>query len=103
MRRLYHAAFGNGYVTRQLELRQGECQRCGACCKLLFRCPFLNDTVSPPTCRIYGRTSPTCRLFPLDRRDLADRDLVMPHRPCGFHFGNGDSGTSGSNGHDRPE
>ena len=27
-----------------------------------------------------------CRLFPIDERDLRDRDLVAPGAPCGFHF-----------------
>jgi hypothetical protein len=27
-----------------------------------------------------------CRVFPIDERDLADRDLVLPDRECGFSF-----------------
>jgi hypothetical protein len=27
-----------------------------------------------------------CRVFPLDERDLAERDMIMPGQPCGFYF-----------------
>lgn len=33
--------------------------------------------------------SRNCRTFPIDERDLADRDLVAPDTPCGFYFENG--------------
>ena len=97
-RRFFYSAFGNGYVTRQLDKRQGECHRCGACCKLLFNCPFLDESETPCRCRIYGHASRNCRIFPLDERDLADRDVVMPNIPCGYHFEASDNGKSGGNG-----
>ena len=108
-RRFLYSIFGNGYVARQLERRQGECKRCGACCKLLLDCPFLDDSTSPCQCRIYDHTSPNCTIFPLDERDLVDRDRILPHMPCGYYFehsgnGNGrlhrvgDNGRAGNNG-----
>ena len=27
-----------------------------------------------------------CRLFPIDERDLRDRDIIAPDTPCGFSF-----------------
>lgn len=96
VRRLYYSAFGNGYVTNQLERRQGECTRCGTCCKLLYNCPFLDESGDATRCRIYGMPIPNCKIFPLDERDLADRDLVMPHVRCGYRFG--PSGNGGGNG-----
>ncbi len=86
VRRFYLGAFGNGYVARQIQARQGECKRCGACCKLLYRCPFLDESGDIARCRIYGLPIPNCRMFPIDERDIADRDLVMPHVKCGFYF-----------------
>lgn len=66
----------------QLSKRQGECNRCGACCKILFRCPFLGtDQNGQYTCRIYGMRSAQCRLFPLHARDL--RELT---EPCSYTF-----------------
>ena len=56
-----------------LARRHGECNRCGACCKILFRCPFLGtDAEGQYTCRIYSMRFAQCRLFPLRAQDLAD-------------------------------
>jgi hypothetical protein len=53
--------------------REGECNRCGACCKILFRCPFLDtDADGQYTCRIYERRFAQCRLFPLHAADLLE-------------------------------
>jgi uncharacterized cysteine cluster protein YcgN (CxxCxxCC family) len=53
--------------------RQGECNRCGACCKILFRCPFLGtDTDGQYTCKIYEKRFEQCRLFPLHPADLRE-------------------------------
>ncbi|MBM3335732.1 hypothetical protein FJY63_13825 [Candidatus Sumerlaeota bacterium] len=38
------------------------------------------------TCTVHKFRPPNCRVFPIDPRDLADRDLVAPDRPCGFSF-----------------
>jgi Fe-S-cluster containining protein len=56
-----------------LAKRRGECNRCGACCKILFRCPFLGtDSEGQYTCRIYDKRFAQCRLFPLHARDLLE-------------------------------
>jgi Fe-S-cluster containining protein len=56
-----------------LAKRHGECNRCGACCKILFRCPFLGtDADGQYTCRIYERRFAQCRLYPLHARDLLE-------------------------------
>ena len=56
-----------------LSRRQGDCNRCGACCKILFRCPFLGtDAAGQYTCRIYEQRFAQCRLFPLRSRDLLE-------------------------------
>jgi len=53
--------------------RQGECNRCGACCKILFRCPFLGtDAEGQYTCRIYDQRFAQCQLFPLRPADLRE-------------------------------
>ena len=65
-----------------LAKRRGDCNRCGACCKILFQCPFLRtDADGQYTCRIYGIRSAQCRLFPLHARDL--RELT---EPCSYTF-----------------
>jgi Fe-S-cluster containining protein len=56
-----------------LAKRDGECNRCGACCKILFRCPFLGtDAEGQYTCRIYEQRFAQCRLFPLHAADLRE-------------------------------
>jgi hypothetical protein len=65
-----------------LAQRQGECNRCGACCKILFRCPFLGtDADGQYTCRIYEKRFEQCRLYPLQARDLLELD-----GECSFTF-----------------
>ncbi len=36
--------------------------------------------------RYARRLSPNCRNFPMDERDIAERDLVAPDTPCGYRF-----------------
>jgi Fe-S-cluster containining protein len=56
-----------------LDKRQGECNRCGACCKILVRCPFLGtDADGQYTCRVYAMRFSQCRLFPLRSADLRE-------------------------------
>lgn len=56
-----------------LATRSGECNRCGACCKILFRCPFLGtDAEGQYVCRIYEKRFEQCRLFPLHPQDLRE-------------------------------
>jgi hypothetical protein len=56
-----------------LARREGECNRCGACCKILFRCPFLKeDAAGQFECRIYDKRFAQCRLFPLHPADLRE-------------------------------
>jgi len=87
-RRLFLNVFRPGYVRRQLARRRGQCHRCGTCCNLGLRCPSLEfDGDGQAGCAIYDRRrSPNCRTFPIDERDLADRDVLSPHKPCGFWF-----------------
>ena len=66
---------------------QGECTRCGACCKILFKCPFLiEDTSKEPgqvqySCSIYGKYPNQCQLYPLVPKDLEEIE-----EPCGYTF-----------------
>lgn len=71
---------------RTLELvaasRRGQCTRCGACCMILLRCPFLERTRDHQyRCKIYGRHFAQCKLFPMEPRDLAEIDAE-----CGYFF-----------------
>src|SRR5262249_6557087 len=53
--------------------KRGECNRCGLCCKIVYRCPFFHEHEHATACMIY--TSPrhfpsACVVFPIDPIDL---------------------------------
>lgn len=81
-RRFYLGTFKPEYIEASIKAnREGECHRCGACCELIYRCPFLGrDAQSLPYCRVYGDLRPAnCRNYPFDAIDSeVDR--------CGFKF-----------------
>src|SRR5215212_10906302 len=82
LRRFVSANFRKQEVIDSLSLRRGECNRCGACCEILFKCPFLKkheDGTS--TCGIYEDRPNQCRLFPLERRDLEE-----VRGTCSYYF-----------------
>jgi hypothetical protein len=82
LRRFVNVNFRKNEVIEKLALRQGECNRCGACCEILFKCPFLKkhgDGTS--SCGIYEDRPNQCRLFPIDQRDLREVKGT-----CSFYF-----------------
>ncbi len=82
VRRFVSANFRREEVVAALTLRRGECNRCGACCEILFKCPFLkkHDDDST-TCGIYEDRPNQCRLFPIEKRDLEE-----VRGTCSFYF-----------------
>ncbi|HEV2861780.1 MAG TPA: hypothetical protein VGX48_12290 [Pyrinomonadaceae bacterium] len=82
LRRFVQIRFRRDEVEDALELRRGDCNRCGDCCEILFKCPFLKKHGDGTTsCGIYEDRPRQCRLFPIDRRDLAE-----VRGNCGFYF-----------------
>lgn len=86
IRRSFLVTFRRGRVIEKLDRRRGACTRCGACCKIMFQCPAYDDADGNPKCLIYNDRPGVCSLFPLDEKDLRDRDIVMSGRKCGFYF-----------------
>jgi len=90
LRRFFLCIFNRGYVKRSTATRKGACRRCGICCHLVAnKCGWLKlhpDATS--SCGVYGfRCTPNCGAFPIDARDIADRNLVAPTDvPCGYSF-----------------
>lgn len=73
LRRFMSANFRKQEVRESLSLRRGDCNRCGACCEILFKCPFLRKhTDGTTTCGIYEDRPNQCRLFPIEKRDLEE-------------------------------
>ena len=82
LRRFMSANFRKQEVRESLSLRRGECNRCGACCEILFKCPFLKKhTGGTTTCGIYEDRPNQCRLFPIEKRDLEE-----VRGTCSFYF-----------------
>ena len=93
IRRWYLSVFRKRYVREQLNRRRGSCRQCGACCRLAYRCVFLDGH---NRCKIYDRARhPNCVTFPIDRRDLEDVNGV-----CGFHFDDGEPVSAARQGED---
>lgn len=86
LRRAFLVSFRKKRVEEKLDRRRGACSRCGACCKIMFKCPAYDDSDGSPKCLIYNDRPGVCSLFPLDEKDLRDRDVVMPGTKCGFYF-----------------
>src|SRR2546423_10109341 len=82
LRRFMSANFRKQEVRESLSLRRGECNRCGACCEILFKCPFLKKHIDgTTTCGIYEDRPNQCRLFPIEKRDLEE-----VRGTCSFYF-----------------
>lgn len=82
LRRFVSANFRKQEVIASLSLRRGECNRCGACCEILFKCPFLKKHGDgTTTCGIYEDRPNQCRLFPIEQRDLEE-----VRGTCSFYF-----------------
>ncbi len=82
LRRFVSINFRKQDVIASLALRRGDCNRCGACCELLFKCPFLKKQDDGTSlCGIYEDRPNQCRLFPITRRDIEE-----VRGTCSFYF-----------------
>lgn len=89
LRRFFLNLFFRRYVRESLARRAGECKRCGVCCHLVAnKCGALRlYKTGQSVCRLYHiYRLPNCITFPIDPRDLADRDLISPDSPCGYFW-----------------
>jgi len=76
IRRFLLLRFKKDYVDTQLEQRQGECNQCGKCCEILFRCPFLVKVEDGSSlCSIYDNRPKQCAAFPIDQKCLSEVDF----------------------------
>jgi hypothetical protein len=89
LRRFFLNLFRPAYVRDSLARRQGACNRCGACCHLVAnRCARLRvySDGHSECWRYEGFRMPNCKTFPIDARDLAERDWIAPDTPCGYSW-----------------
>ncbi|MFC2149382.1 hypothetical protein ACFLQ8_01650 [Candidatus Auribacterota bacterium] len=76
----------NRTITSMLPIcedREGDCHRCGACCALPNKCPFLKfedeQNQKNSVCTVYHIRPLNCRKYPRVKRDLITD-------PCGYNF-----------------
>ena len=82
LRRFVITNFRKGETVAALALRRGECNRCGACCELVFKCPFLRQNAGGASlCGIYENRPNSCRLFPIEPRDIEE-----VRGTCSYYF-----------------
>jgi hypothetical protein len=82
LRRFVRANFKKQEIVASLALRRGECNRCGACCELVFKCPFLKrQSEGTSLCGIYENRPNQCRLFPTEQRDIQE-----VRGTCSYYF-----------------
>jgi len=78
------AAKGIRFFTSFLPIlpgRVGSCKRCGACCQLPKKCPFLAyDENGLAICKVYPLRSLSCRKYPRSSEEHLTTDC------CGFTF-----------------
>jgi hypothetical protein len=77
------------YRMRNKERLQGECNRCGHCCRILFDCPFLyQEPGGPAHCTIYmtKHAPKVCVIFPLDPADLTEIKRAIAPNECSFSY-----------------
>lgn len=88
LRRQFLIIFRPRYVGAMRLRRIGACRNCGICCQLGWGCWFHRglEMETEGGCSRYEMRPSTCRLFPIDQRDLRDRNLLLPHTPCGYSF-----------------
>jgi hypothetical protein len=68
--------------------QRGGCNRCGLCCKLVFRCPFFVENEQTTACMIYStkHAMPPCVTFPIDPIDLREVQREVAPAPCPFYY-----------------
>ena len=82
LRRFVKTNFKKEEIIAGLALRRGECNRCGACCEMVFKCPFLKKQTDGSTiCGIYENRPNSCRLFPTEQRDIQE-----VRGSCSYYF-----------------
>lgn len=86
---LYTVILPDTVIDRWKPYLKGECNRCGACCKIDFTCSFFVESSNSSTCSIYTnpKHAPSiCVKFPFDPKDLDDIKYHIAPAECTFYF-----------------
>ncbi len=83
IRRFVNTNFRKQETIASLALRRGECNRCGACCELVFKCPFLKKNARwHVRCAASTRTARIHVAFFQSRQ----RDIQEVRGTCSYYF-----------------
>ena len=80
VRRWVKSNFMSGKTKETIAARIGECKRCGACCKIVFKCPFYKEKEGRGLCLIYGHHFTQCKLFPIEPKDLIGLEGICHYK-----------------------
>ncbi|MDP3981455.1 MAG: hypothetical protein Q8Q33_08595 [Chlamydiota bacterium] len=80
-RRFIKVNFFRNHVNTLLTKRTGECNRCGACCRIVFKCPFYFEQDGLGSCKIYGKHFTQCTFYPIE-----PKDLIGLEKDCDYSF-----------------
>jgi len=82
VRRFMLTVFRLGETDRLIAQREGDCNRCGRCCRIGYVCPMLEELPDGSSrCRAYSLRPPNCRKFPIVPADVHDVDGM-----CSYTF-----------------
>lgn len=84
-----HFLTPDDYRANMKKYQQGECNRCGSCCRIIFHCPFLQNLPDGTGhCTIYmtKHAPKACVIFPLDPGDLAEIKRAIAPNTCTFDY-----------------
>jgi hypothetical protein len=71
------------YVEAWESYREAECLNCGACCKILWCCPFLEIREDGDSfCTIHARRPIQCRTFPHNPHAVEYINYELPKEQC---------------------
>jgi len=109
LRNTWYSYFDLDYVAKMEAQRKNECNHCGACCEILWRCPFLQDEgqtkpksffemvltpftptrteKKPSRCSVHQTRPLPCRTFPIDPKtvEVIEKDRT-PGKGCSYRF-----------------
>ncbi len=88
LRNMWQSYFRPKYIKKWESLRFHECEHCGACCEILWKCPFLKkDESGRSFCSVHSNRPLPCKTFPVD---YWSADMISKGRPanksCSYIF-----------------
>jgi hypothetical protein len=88
LRNAWQSYFRPRYVALLATQREHECEHCGACCEILWRCPILKvEADGQSRCAAHSKRPLACRTFPTDVQAIEIINKGRPaERACSYRF-----------------